>query len=395
MKQCVFLVYLILASNSYTEIRSKIHHKAIGEITLVNKVDDTGKITIYDTSLYNEKNKENLTLFIINTNNDIVAHFIPIRIITETPNLILYGVFKDIKHKMFVGLRVGFIIKDFEEPNLPDRFREQKDLVTESYNEKDQTYQVLVPKGLFIYGTDEIGTTHYTAPINTKQTNLQKRQQRKRVNYFDIEAFYMDEYEITNQQFSLFLKETLTPVPANWNNNFNPNLPVNNVSYDQASKYCNWANKRLATELEWEKATRGPNLKSYKDEKELPVYFESESLYTIGRELNEATCNTIEQHLTEPTSVLEVKDESYWKTENGRSIKGLCGNVAEWTSSWFLPYRGNYTPNTDYGKRFKVIRGGAYNLPKEWAYSYARYYGGVPTLKDDFKAGIRCVKDIH
>jgi formylglycine-generating enzyme required for sulfatase activity len=70
----------------------------------------------------------------------------------------------------------------------------------------------------------------------------------------------------------------------------------------------------------------------------------------------------------------------------------MCGNAAEWTSSWLLPYRGNTARDERFGKRYKVIRGGSYEHPLELAKSYVRLAGGIPTLSRDRRAGFRCAR---
>ena len=42
-------------------------------------------------------------------------------------------------------------------------------------------------------------------------------------------------------------------------------------------------------------------------------------------------------------------------------VYGLNGNVSEWTSSWYQPYKGSTFKDPNYGKKYKVIRGGAIN----------------------------------
>ena len=63
--------------------------------------------------------------------------------------------------------------------------------------------------------------------------------------------FWIDKYEVTCQQYSLCVHngkcDRVTQVSAD----DDPNLPIVNVNWNQASAYCEWAGKHLATDYEW------------------------------------------------------------------------------------------------------------------------------------------------
>ncbi len=81
------------------------------------------------------------------------------------------------------------------------------------------------------------------------------------VRKIHVNPFYMDEAEVTNERYAAFAKATRRKVPYHWRKNEIPKgqekHPVVNVSWDDAAAFCGWEEKRLPTEAEWERASRG------------------------------------------------------------------------------------------------------------------------------------------
>jgi len=186
-----------------------------------------------------------------------------------------------------------------------------------------------------------------------------------------VKSFYMDEKEVTNEQYAQFLRQTGYQPPPTWKDGTFPprdsQLPVSNVSWVDASAYAKWAGKRLPTEAEWEYAARGTDGR----------------IFPWGNEWSDQRSNSGEEH-TGPVAV-----GSYRKGVSSFGIFDMAGNVSEWVEDDFKPYPNSPTKSVQVG--FKVYKGGSYAIPKEQQVSFARWWD-LPTEKFPF-VGFRCAKD--
>ncbi|HEX5133327.1 MAG TPA: formylglycine-generating enzyme family protein [Candidatus Krumholzibacteria bacterium] len=114
---------------------------------------------------------------------------------------------------------------------------------------------VFVPAGSFLMGS--------TAEDVLKSADVDEFPQRE----VWVDDFYIDIHEVTNVQYKVFLDSTTTEPPPRWiNGNYGigeDGFPVVSVSWDDAVAYAAFVGKRLPTEVEWEKAARGTDGRTY------------------------------------------------------------------------------------------------------------------------------------
>lgn len=184
---------------------------------------------------------------------------------------------------------------------------------------------VLIPAGEFIMGSNS-GESDEKPPHKV---------------YLD--AYYIDKYEVTFEQYDKFCEDTSRKKPDDrgWGRG---NRPVINVSWNDAEAYCKWAGKRLPTEAEWEKACKAGSTGNY-------CYGDSES------ELGEyAWYGSNSDSKTHPVGE---------KKPNKWGLYDMHGNVWEWCSDWYGYKYYETSPNKnpqgpDSGTR-RVLRGGRWH----------------------------------
>lgn len=210
---------------------------------------------------------------------------------------------------------------------------------------------IFIPGGKFQMGRPD--GDEYETPVHT----------------VSVSPFFLGRTEVTNQEYQRFISETGHRPPTHWQNGKFPpneaNLPVVNVSWNDANDFAKWAGKRLPTETEWEFAARGAEGR----------------LYPWGNNWSAANANAGRDN---GGRISEVG-----RFPNGASpfgILDMCGNVWEWTSSNLVSYaNGNeMAPG-------KVIRGGAFDAPSERA--TATYRGVLPADRLRDKTGFRLARD--
>jgi formylglycine-generating enzyme len=138
-----------------------------------------------------------------------------------------------------------------------------------------------------------------------------------------IDAFMLAATQVTNAEYSQFLRATAATPPPFWDDpKFNdPRQPVAGVSWFEATRYCAWLSSetgrtyRLPTEAEWERAARGgAEQKSFPWGDEPP-----QSLPEYAKRW---------QTGTEPVAQY---------APNVFGLFDICENVHEWCSDWYDP----------------------------------------------------------
>ncbi len=259
----------------------------------------------------------------------------------------------------------------------------------------DGMEMVYVPAGDFLMGA--AAGAQYANPNEMPQHTV----------YLD--AFWMDRTEVTNGMFALFVQATgyktdaerigngtvldfdqagspwIADMPGvSWRHPHSPSdditgldvRPVVQVSWNDASAYCQWASRRLPTEAEWEKAARGADGRLYPWGNDAP----SANLLNFNRLVG---------HLTDVGS--------YPAGASPYGALDMLGNAYEWVFDRYDSSYYSHSPGTNPqgpgSGSLRIIRGGAWNYGLDWTRATSRSKL-EPTYRVE-TLGFRCASDAN
>jgi formylglycine-generating enzyme required for sulfatase activity len=160
------------------------------------------------------------------------------------------------------------------------------------------------------------------------------------VHTVDVSTFWIDSTEVAAAQYSLCVNDAGCTTPTQrtgctFGLNERANHPINCVDFDQAAAFCAWADKRLPTEAEWEKAARGPN-----DERRFPWGDDDPNFYLIS--FPEARLLNYNNITGETHPVGQHPDGV-----SPFGVHNMAGNVMEWVTDWYDPVYYDSSPSKD------------------------------------------------
>ena len=259
---------------------------------------------------------------------------------------------------------------------------------------------VLVPAGKVMLGNtkDQLKAVaeRYKLDLRDRDELVNGELIGKRDQAIPLDAFYMDEHELSNQAYAAFTKATGYKTPEFWEGEEPKdellNLPVVSVRYIDAAAYAKWAGKRIPTEAEWERGARGDDTRIFPwgddwDERQA-LFNAGQKKKARGAKVNN-NCNSIEAQQGSPVEVGKYKDGA-----SPFGVYDMAGNVWEWTSSWIglhpgLPPNQDSPVNGAYGR---VVKGGSFMNSKKVQRSTVRMFFDPGESQDAL--GFRCVKSL-
>lgn len=251
---------------------------------------------------------------------------------------------------------------------------------------------LLVPAGTSVIGQDDVG-------------ELDERPSHK----VTLKAFFLDETEVTNEAYAKCVEAKVCQAPDPKSAAANklgddkmfrrPKQPVSSISHDDARAYCKSVDKRLPTEAEWERASRGDDGRTYPwgeafPTKEHAVFGEGTTADVGSRPKGKGPFG----HLDLAGNVWEwVEDHydpyAYRRPKANEGIVGTCDEImatqAELKRGKMQGFTGT-NPIPDECER--VLRGGAFNYHAKGLRSSNRVHH--PGRFHLVMSGFRCARSV-
>jgi len=227
-------------------------------------------------------------------------------------------------------------------PGIPDVIPTSTPLVEENPNFRvspiDGMPQAFIPAGSFHMGGYDVRAAPDEFPAHE----------------VSLYAYWMDQLEVTNAMYQLCVDAGICTLPQSLGSQRRKeyfstvefkDYPVVYVTWGQAKTYCEWAERRLPTEAEWERAARGDDLRTF----------------PWGEDKADERFANFNMLVTDTSRV-----GSYPMGASPFGILDMAGNVAEWTNDLYsstfyataLIMTNPTGPASGSGLR-RVVRGGS------------------------------------
>jgi eukaryotic-like serine/threonine-protein kinase len=214
---------------------------------------------------------------------------------------------------------------------------------------------VYVPAGDFIFGDD---SPEAPRPRQSRSTR----------------AFYIDETEVSNREYKQFVDATGHPPPDSTAYLAHPELPVTNVTFDDAQSFAEWVGKRLPSEEEWEKAARGTKGQ---------IYPWGDDPWTSGV----------------PTELQPI--DSFPDRKSPFGALNMAGNVLEWTTARHIPNERELADmhtvlgNTAFSRTWYSAKGGSFSPHGDILFFRCYMRRVFPADQPSPVIGFRCVRNVR
>lgn len=190
----------------------------------------------------------------------------------------------------------------------------------------------------------------------------------------ELPAFYMDKTEVSVGQFNRFLQAMGRPLRTDAPDN----LPITNVTFDEANAYARWAGKRIPSDEEWEKAARGTDGRIY------PWGNEPDP-----RKANVSNNPDLRRRALQPVDSMPEGQSPY-------GLLHMAGNAWEWLAESRRPTPQHLKLFAAFGATaddpWTVIRGGGFDFDLNGAVAYEE--STVPYKLKGPAIGFRCVREL-
>ena len=153
-----------------------------------------------------------------------------------------------------------------------------------------------------------------------------------------VRAFYIDKTEVSTRAYLDFCQKTHRTPPEGVSAS-EPDLPIRNVTYEDAAAFAAWAHKRLPTATEWEKAARGTQGQHFPWGNDL------------GTGMARLPITPEEAQAAAQPSAVPAAVDSFPQGASSYGALNMVGNVWEWVADARGQIRGgsyqSYPPSTN------------------------------------------------